>query len=95
MDFCDEDHPGKAGPRLGSGAAGERLNLSEIFSNEEYYSKLDELKQAHRRTMAELEGVYQQKLQLKSSEPFDASLDRWEAFSKDLEIKFYCLLFYA
>lgn len=85
--MCDEDYPGKAGPGLGSGAAGERLNLSEVFSNEEYCSQLDELKQAHRRTMAQLEGLYEQKLQLKSSEPVDTSLDRWEAFRKDLEIK--------
>uniref|UniRef100_A0A8C7YWJ7 FAM161 centrosomal protein A n=1 Tax=Oryzias sinensis TaxID=183150 RepID=A0A8C7YWJ7_9TELE len=50
-------------------AAVDRLDLSEIFfSNEEYYSKLEELKRAHERTMAELESMYQQKLQLRSSE---------------------------
>uniref|UniRef100_A0A8C7YVS9 Protein FAM161A n=1 Tax=Oryzias sinensis TaxID=183150 RepID=A0A8C7YVS9_9TELE len=44
-------------------AAVDRLDLSEIFfSNEEYYSKLEELKRAHERTMAELESMYQQKL---------------------------------
>uniref|UniRef100_A0A3Q3A5W3 Protein FAM161A n=1 Tax=Kryptolebias marmoratus TaxID=37003 RepID=A0A3Q3A5W3_KRYMA len=71
-DFCDE-----AGPHLGSGC-GERLDLSELFfSNEEYYGKLDELKRAHRHTMAELESMYEQKLRLKSGEPFGATrLDR-------------------
>uniref|UniRef100_A0A3P9I3C0 Protein FAM161A n=1 Tax=Oryzias latipes TaxID=8090 RepID=A0A3P9I3C0_ORYLA len=50
-------------------AAVDRLDLSEIFfSNEEYYSKLEELKRAHERTMAELESMYKQKLQLRSSE---------------------------
>lgn len=53
-------------------AAVDRLDLSEIFfSNEEYYSKLEELKRAHERTMAELESMYQQKLQLRSTEAFD------------------------
>ncbi|XP_020562940.1 protein FAM161A isoform X2 [Oryzias latipes] len=53
-------------------AAVDRLDLSEIFfSNEEYYSKLEELKRAHERTMAELESMYQQKLQLRSGEAFD------------------------
>ncbi|XP_061130263.1 protein FAM161B [Syngnathus typhle] len=35
-----------------------------FFSNEEYYSKLEELKKAHLRTMAELESMYHHKLQL-------------------------------
>uniref|UniRef100_A0A3P8S8K3 Protein FAM161A n=1 Tax=Amphiprion percula TaxID=161767 RepID=A0A3P8S8K3_AMPPE len=78
-DFCDEDYQGKAGPYMVADyrAAGHRLDLSEIFfSNEEYYSKLEELKKAHLRTMAELESMYRQKLQLKSTEPFDmAKLD--------------------
>lgn len=53
-------------------AAGERLDLSEIFfSNEEYYGKLEELKRAHLHTMAELEGMYRRKLQLRSMEPLD------------------------
>uniref|UniRef100_A0A3Q3J1Y4 Protein FAM161A n=1 Tax=Monopterus albus TaxID=43700 RepID=A0A3Q3J1Y4_MONAL len=43
------------------------LDLTEIFlSNEEYYSKLEELKKAHLHTMAELENLYRQKLQLKA-----------------------------
>ncbi|KAG7464308.1 hypothetical protein JOB18_036713 [Solea senegalensis] len=59
-DFCDDD----------CRAAGERLDLSGIFfSNEEYYSKLEELKKAHLRTMAELESMYRRKLHLKLLEP--------------------------
>ena len=55
-------------------ASGERLELSGIFfSNEEYYSKLEELKKAHLRTMAELESMYRRKLQLKFMEPLDLS----------------------
>lgn len=66
-------------------AAGDHLHLSEIFfSNEEYYSKLEELKKAHLRTMAELESMYRRKLQLKSMEPLDmATLEtghRWVSF---------------
>uniref|UniRef100_A0A3Q2TYW7 Protein FAM161A n=1 Tax=Fundulus heteroclitus TaxID=8078 RepID=A0A3Q2TYW7_FUNHE len=72
------------GDLFGHGAAGDCLDLSKIFfSNEEYYSKLEELKKAHLRTMAELESMYQQKLQLKSTEPLDvAALElghRWVA----------------
>uniref|UniRef100_A0A3P9Q9T6 Protein FAM161A n=1 Tax=Poecilia reticulata TaxID=8081 RepID=A0A3P9Q9T6_POERE len=56
---------------LGKSAA-DYLDLSKIFfSNEEYYSKLEELKKAHLRTMAELESMYQQKLQLRSMDPLD------------------------
>ncbi|XP_012725279.2 protein FAM161A isoform X1 [Fundulus heteroclitus] len=76
LDFCHEDYLGKGGPHTGSGhaAAGDCLDLSKIFfSNEEYYSKLEELKKAHLRTMAELESMYQQKLQLKSTEPLDVA----------------------
>uniref|UniRef100_A0A8D3DN70 Uncharacterized protein n=1 Tax=Scophthalmus maximus TaxID=52904 RepID=A0A8D3DN70_SCOMX len=55
-------------------ASGDRLDLSGIFfSNEEYYSKLEELKKAHLRTMAELDGMYRRKLQLKFMEPLDAA----------------------
>ncbi|TKS68707.1 Protein FAM161A [Collichthys lucidus] len=73
-DYCDEDCLGKSGPLLLTDyrAAGDCLDLSEIFfSNEEYYSKLEELKKAHLRTMAELESMYRRKLQLKSMEPLD------------------------
>ncbi|XP_040002978.1 protein FAM161A [Xiphias gladius] len=75
-DFCDEDYPGKGGPLVINDyrAAGDRLDLSDIFfSNEEYYSKLEELKKAHLRTMAELESMYRRKLQLKCMEPLDAT----------------------
>ncbi|RVE76592.1 hypothetical protein OJAV_G00009900 [Oryzias javanicus] len=73
-DFCDEDCLGMGGAHVEGNfrAAVDRLDLSEIFfSNEEYYSKLEELKRAHERTMAELESMYQQKLQLRSTEAFD------------------------
>ncbi|KAL6111109.1 fam161a [Pungitius sinensis] len=82
-DFCDEIYSGKGGPRVttgrtaaaAGGGGGERLDLSEIFfSNEEYYSKLEELKKAHLRTMAELENMYRRKLQLKAMEPLDPTL---------------------
>uniref|UniRef100_A0A3B3Y5L1 Protein FAM161A n=1 Tax=Poecilia mexicana TaxID=48701 RepID=A0A3B3Y5L1_9TELE len=74
-DFCYDDYLGKEDPRMGGGhhrAAADYLDLSKIFfSNEEYYSKLEELKKAHLRTMAELESMYQQKLQLRSMDPLD------------------------
>nr|XP_046231587.1 protein FAM161A [Scatophagus argus] len=73
-DFCDEDCVGTGGPLVmsGYGATGDHLDFSEIFfSNEEYYGKLEELKKAHLHTMAELERMYQRKLQLKSMEPLD------------------------
>ncbi|KAM8879636.1 protein FAM161A isoform 3-T3 [Spinachia spinachia] len=76
-DFGDEIYSGKGGPGVTTGrtAAGERLDLSEIFfSNEEYYSKLEELKKAHLRTMAELENMYRRQLQLKAMEPLDPTL---------------------
>ncbi|XP_033479563.1 protein FAM161A [Epinephelus lanceolatus] len=76
-DFCDEDYMAKGGPLLMTDyrAAGDRLDLSEIFfSNEEYYSKLEELKRAHLRTMAELESMYRRKLQLKAMEPLDVTM---------------------
>uniref|UniRef100_A0A8C7HFZ4 Uncharacterized protein n=1 Tax=Oncorhynchus kisutch TaxID=8019 RepID=A0A8C7HFZ4_ONCKI len=44
-------------------------NVNFYFSNEEYYRKLEELKRAHLRTMAELEGMYRKKLELKSTPP--------------------------
>uniref|UniRef100_A0A3B4T5B5 Protein FAM161A n=1 Tax=Seriola dumerili TaxID=41447 RepID=A0A3B4T5B5_SERDU len=63
------------------------LNLSNIFfSNEEYYGKLEELKKAHLRTMAELESMYRRKLELKFMEPLDmATLEtghRWVDYIK-------------
>lgn len=76
-DFCDEDYMGKGGPLVVTDyrAAGDRLDLREIFfSNEEYYSKLEELKKAHLRTMSELESMYRRKLQLKAMEPLDVTM---------------------
>ncbi|KAM4585112.1 protein FAM161A [Odontesthes bonariensis] len=76
-DFWDGDCLEKGGPHIGSDyrLAGNRFDLREIFfSNKEYYSKLEELKKAHLRTMAELECMYKQKLQLKSSEPLDMTV---------------------
>ena len=62
-------------------AAAEHHDLTGIFfSNEEYYCKLEELKKAHLRTMAELESMYRRKLRLKSMEPLDMNLEtghRW------------------
>ncbi|XP_029632615.1 protein FAM161A-like [Salmo trutta] len=49
---------------------GDHIDLREFyFSNEEYYRKLEELKRAHLRTMAELEGMYRKKLELKGAPP--------------------------
>uniref|UniRef100_A0A3Q4GNE0 Uncharacterized protein n=1 Tax=Neolamprologus brichardi TaxID=32507 RepID=A0A3Q4GNE0_NEOBR len=86
-DYEKEDCAGAGGPFMISNyrAAGDRLDLSQIFfSNEEYYSKLEELKKAHLHTMAELESMYQQKLQLKSMEPLDVTVmdgrQRWVDF---------------
>ncbi|KAM6939598.1 protein FAM161A [Xenentodon cancila] len=75
-DFCDDDCLGRGDIRIRSNYRTTRgcFDLSEIFfSNEEYYSKLEELKKAHVRTMAELESMYQEKLQLKSMEPLDTT----------------------
>lgn len=42
------------------------VDLSDIYhSNEEYFRKLEELKAAHMETMAKLEKMYQNKLNLK------------------------------
>uniref|UniRef100_A0AAR2JD05 OCEL domain-containing protein n=1 Tax=Pygocentrus nattereri TaxID=42514 RepID=A0AAR2JD05_PYGNA len=43
------------------------------FSNEEYYHKLEQLKREHLRTMAELELMYREKLELKGVAPLDSS----------------------
>uniref|UniRef100_A0A8C6MJZ4 Uncharacterized protein n=1 Tax=Nothobranchius furzeri TaxID=105023 RepID=A0A8C6MJZ4_NOTFU len=52
-----------------------RPDLSEIFfSNEEYYSKLEELKKTHLSTMAKLENMYGQKLQFRPTEPIDGTM---------------------
>lgn len=40
-------------------------------SNQEYYLKLEELKNAHLETMAKLETMYRNKLYLKGVQPLD------------------------
>ncbi|XP_059973351.1 protein FAM161A isoform X1 [Mesoplodon densirostris] len=46
------------------------VDLSDIYhSNEEYFRKLEELKAAHMETMAKLEKMYQNKLNLKEVQP--------------------------
>ncbi|XP_007464197.1 PREDICTED: protein FAM161A isoform X2 [Lipotes vexillifer] len=46
------------------------VDLSDIYhSNEEYFRKLEELKAAHMETMAKLEKMYQNKLNLKEIQP--------------------------
>ncbi|KAJ0051033.1 hypothetical protein NL108_012253, partial [Boleophthalmus pectinirostris] len=71
-EFYDEDYLRSRGPVVNLRASGDRIDLSKIFfSNEEYYTKLEELKKAHLRTMAELESMYRRKLQLKSTELLD------------------------
>uniref|UniRef100_A0A8C8R5Q2 Uncharacterized protein n=1 Tax=Pelusios castaneus TaxID=367368 RepID=A0A8C8R5Q2_9SAUR len=45
-------------------------NFSKIcHSNQEYYLKLEELKNAHLETMAKLENMYQNKMHLKGVQP--------------------------
>uniref|UniRef100_F7EIP1 Protein FAM161A n=1 Tax=Monodelphis domestica TaxID=13616 RepID=F7EIP1_MONDO len=45
----------------------ELVSISEMSdSDQEYYKKLEELKEAHKKTMAKLEELYQNKLHLKS-----------------------------
>ena len=46
------------------------VNFSDIYhSNEEYFRKLEKLKAAHLETMAKLEKMYQNKLNLKEVQP--------------------------
>uniref|UniRef100_A0A8C0DMY9 Uncharacterized protein n=1 Tax=Balaenoptera musculus TaxID=9771 RepID=A0A8C0DMY9_BALMU len=46
------------------------VDFSDIYhSNEEYFRKLEELKAAHMETMAKLEKMYQNKLNLKEVQP--------------------------
>lgn len=73
-EFCDGECRGRGDSLLVGGYRADRLDLSEIFfSNEEYYSKLEELKKAHLRTMAELESLYRRKLQLQTAECLDTA----------------------
>lgn len=46
------------------------VDFSDIYhSNEEYFRKLEDLKAAHIETMAKLEQLYQNKLNLKEVQP--------------------------
>ncbi|KAM6081790.1 protein FAM161A isoform 2-T2 [Chlamydotis macqueenii] len=48
------------------------IDFSKMYdSNQEYYLKLEELKNAHMETMAKLESMYRNKLYLKGVEPLD------------------------
>ncbi|KAG5855642.1 hypothetical protein ANANG_G00051270 [Anguilla anguilla] len=48
--------------------SGEHIDLRQFCSsNQEYYRRLEELKRAHLRTMAELEGMYRNKLGITST----------------------------
>lgn len=88
-DFCDTDCVGKGDFLQVAGCRADRLDLSQIFfSNEEYYSKLEELKKAHLRTMAELENMYRRKLLLKSTERLDAdgTGSRWVEPNLDVSL---------
>ncbi|KAL1006105.1 hypothetical protein UPYG_G00067930 [Umbra pygmaea] len=70
--YGDEDYPDKNSPRMIKEyrVVGDHIDLCQLyFSNEEYYQKLEELKRAHLRTMAELEGMYRKKLELKGTSP--------------------------
>uniref|UniRef100_A0A4W5MNZ8 Protein FAM161A n=1 Tax=Hucho hucho TaxID=62062 RepID=A0A4W5MNZ8_9TELE len=71
-DYGDGDAPGKGSPLMikDSRVTRDHIDLREFyFSNEEYYRKLEELKRAHLLTMAELEGMYRKKLELKGAPP--------------------------
>lgn len=53
-----------------TGACGKPIDFSKMCtSNEEYYLKLEELKNAHVETMAKLESMYRNKLYLKGLQP--------------------------
>ncbi|XP_058684658.1 protein FAM161A-like isoform X2 [Poecile atricapillus] len=54
----------------------EWIDFSKVYnSNQEYYLKLEELKNAHMETMAKLESMYQNKLYLKGVQTLDKSND--------------------
>lgn len=53
---------------------GDHIDLRELyFSNEEYYRKLEQLRRAHLRTMADLELMYLKKLEPKGTAPLSNS----------------------
>ncbi|XP_071244933.1 protein FAM161A-like [Salvelinus alpinus] len=71
-DYGDGEAPGKGRPLMIKDyrVTGDHIDLRELyFSNEEYYRELEELKRAHLRTMAELEGMYRKKLEPKGAPP--------------------------
>lgn len=73
-EICDSECRGRGDSMLVGGYRADRLDLREIFfSNEEYYSKLEELKRAHLRTMAELESLYRRKLKMQTAEYLDTA----------------------
>uniref|UniRef100_A0A1A8FEH7 Protein FAM161A n=2 Tax=Nothobranchius korthausae TaxID=1143690 RepID=A0A1A8FEH7_9TELE len=85
-DFCEEDCVGKTSPHMRNGYTRGRPDLSEIlFSNEEYYSKLEELKKTHLSTMAKLENMFPKVLeQRKKAEEEE---QRWRDEQKQREKK--------
>lgn len=53
-----------------SGDCDKQIDFSKMHhSNQEYYLKLEELKNAHLETMAKLESMYRNKLHLKREQP--------------------------
>lgn len=59
------------------------------FTNEEYYRKLEELKNAHLDTMAQLEKMYQNKLKLKGVVAPDNEYDKTELHGRYIK-QFRC-----
>uniref|UniRef100_A0A5G2QGZ1 Protein FAM161A n=2 Tax=Sus scrofa TaxID=9823 RepID=A0A5G2QGZ1_PIG len=67
------------------------VNFSDIYySNEEYFRKLEELKAAHMETMAKLEKMYQNKLNLKEVQPVVTREEAASVSSKSVSEKSYC-----
>ncbi|XP_071438275.1 protein FAM161A isoform X2 [Pithys albifrons albifrons] len=61
---------------LSNGDCDKGIDFSKICnSNQEYYLKLEELKNAHLETMKKLESMYQNKLYLKGAQPLDRRKD--------------------
>lgn len=60
-------------PVTGHCKMGDHIDLCELyFSNEEYYHKLEQLRRAQFRTMADLKLMSLKKLQLKASAPLSS-----------------------
>uniref|UniRef100_A0A8C3WTR9 Protein FAM161A n=1 Tax=Catagonus wagneri TaxID=51154 RepID=A0A8C3WTR9_9CETA len=67
------------------------VDFSDIYhSNEEYFRKLEELKAAHMETMAKLEKMYQNKLNLKEVQPVVTREEAASVSSKSVSEKNYC-----